>query len=140
MAFDREMKKFYTDQLEQIREGSLYKQERKIMSPQYADIDVEHPKGIKSEGIVNICSNNYLGMSNHPDVITAARDILTTRGYGMSSVRFICGTQDITLSSKIKCRFFWEWMTLFCTRPLLMLISVFSKLFWTRTARSSLTH
>lgn len=106
MAFDREMKKFYTDQLEQIREGSLYKQERKIMSPQYADIDVEYPNGVRSEGIINICSNNYLGMSNHPDVITAARDILTTRGYGMSSVRFICGTQDIHVELENKVSLF----------------------------------
>ena len=77
-------------ELDSIREQGLWKDERVIMTPQAADIEV---KG--GEKVINFCANNYLGLSSHPKVIDAAHKTLDTWGYGMSSVRFICGTQDI---------------------------------------------
>src|SRR3546814_336095 len=73
-----------------IREAGLYKNERVIISPQGADIRVKD--GGK---VINFCANNYLGLSSHPRVIEAAKKTIDERGYGLSSVRFICGTQDI---------------------------------------------
>ncbi|MEO5929211.1 MAG: glycine C-acetyltransferase [Candidatus Kapaibacterium sp.] len=78
-------------ELENIREAGLYKNERIITSPQGAEITVAGTNG----SVLNFCANNYLGLSSHPRVIEAARQALETHGYGMSSVRFICGTQDI---------------------------------------------
>jgi glycine C-acetyltransferase len=82
-------------ELAAIQEAGLYKQERQIISPQAADITVVFPDGDPPRQVINFCANNYLGLSSHPKVIEAARCALDTRGYGMSSVRFICGTQDI---------------------------------------------
>lgn len=82
-------------ELADIREAGLYKEERHILSPQGADIRVEYPVGSPPKYVINFCANNYLGLSSHPDVIEAARAGLESHGYGMSSVRFICGTQDI---------------------------------------------
>lgn len=81
-----------------IREAGLYKTERIITSPQGADITLAD-----GSEVINFCANNYLGLSSHPKVIEAAHKTLETHGYGMSSVRFICGTQDIhkTLERKI---------------------------------------
>lgn len=75
-------------ELEEIRAAGLWKAERELTTPQRADV------GTASGGALNFCANNYLGLSNHPALIQAARDIMDSRGYGMSSVRFICGTQD----------------------------------------------
>jgi len=82
-------------EIDSIREAGLYKEERVIVSPQAADIDVVYPEGQPPEDVINFCANNYLGLSSHPDLLEAARAGLDERGYGMSSVRFICGTQDI---------------------------------------------
>ena len=82
-------------ELSSIREAGLYKEERYILTPQAADIRVEYPEGSPPKNVINFCANNYLGLSSHPKVIKAAREALDTHGYGMSSVRFICGTQDI---------------------------------------------
>ena len=92
-----ELKNHLETELENIRNSGLFKKERIIESPQGAEISV----GGKT--VINFCANNYLGLSSHPKVIQAAKDVLDTRGYGMSSVRFICGTQDIhkTLEKKI---------------------------------------
>ncbi|MBA4166859.1 MAG: glycine C-acetyltransferase [Chitinophagaceae bacterium] len=76
-------------ELEEIKTAGLYKNERIITSPQGAEITVNGKK------VLNFCANNYLGLSSHPKVEAAAREAVSTRGYGMSSVRFICGTQDI---------------------------------------------
>ncbi|NBC07299.1 MAG: glycine C-acetyltransferase [Bacteroidetes bacterium] len=77
-------------ELGEIKEAGLYKEERVITTPQSAAIKT------KSTGeVLNFCANNYLGLSSHPDVIKAAKDAIDTHGFGMSSVRFICGTQDI---------------------------------------------
>ena len=78
------------DELANIKDAGLYKKERIITNPQGASIRVS-----TGEEVLNFCANNYLGLSSHPDVIQAAKDALDTHGYGMSSVRFICGTQDI---------------------------------------------
>ncbi|GAF05157.1 glycine C-acetyltransferase [Saccharicrinis fermentans] len=85
-------------ELDQIKESGLYKNERIITTAQGADIQVS-----TGEHVLNFCANNYLGLSSHPRVIKAAQDVMNTHGYGMSSVRFICGTQDIhkTLEQKI---------------------------------------
>ncbi|PKA98185.1 2-amino-3-ketobutyrate coenzyme A ligase [Flavobacteriaceae bacterium MAR_2009_75] len=85
-------------EINQIKEDGLYKDERIIVSPQGAEI-----KLADGSEVINFCANNYLGLSSHPEVIQAAKDTLDTHGFGMSSVRFICGTQDIhkELESKI---------------------------------------
>jgi glycine C-acetyltransferase len=95
MAYSAKAKEHYSAELSATREAGLYKDERFIHSPQGADIEVEFPEGAEVREVINLCANNYLGLSSHPDVIKAAHDGLEARGYGMSSVRFICGTQDI---------------------------------------------
>ncbi|MBS4015945.1 MAG: glycine C-acetyltransferase [Candidatus Latescibacteria bacterium] len=89
-------------ELKSIKEQGLYKEERYILTPQSADIKVEYPSGAKPEQVLNFCANNYLGLSSHPKVLQAAKKALDHWGYGMSSVRFICGTQDVhrTLEQK----------------------------------------
>lgn len=77
------------NELNTIQENGLYKKERIITSPQGAEILVN------GETVLNFCANNYLGLSSHPEVVQAAKDALDSHGFGMSSVRFICGTQDI---------------------------------------------
>ncbi|MCF4100561.1 glycine C-acetyltransferase [Gillisia sp. M10.2A] len=77
-------------EIEEIKENGLYKKERIITSPQGAAIKIS-----TGEEVFNFCANNYLGLSSHPEVIQAAKDAMDTHGFGMSSVRFICGTQDI---------------------------------------------
>ena len=89
------MKDDLKKELANIREAGLFKEERFILTPQAADIRVEFPEGSPPAEVINFCANNYLGLSSHPKVIEAAHDALKTHGYGMSSVRFICGTQDI---------------------------------------------
>lgn len=77
-------------EIQQIKEDGLYKEERIITSPQGAVIKIA-----SGQEVINFCANNYLGLSSHPEVIQAAKDTMDSHGYGMSSVRFICGTQDI---------------------------------------------
>ncbi len=83
------MKEYLSTTLAEIKEAGLYKEERLIESPQQAVIKVN------GKDVLNFCANNYLGLSNNPRLIKASKDMMTHRGYGMSSVRFICGTQDI---------------------------------------------
>jgi glycine C-acetyltransferase len=84
------IKEYLVEELEAIKEAGLYKEERVITSPQGAVIKVAN-----GPEVINFCANNYLGLSSHPAVIQAAKDTLDSHGFGMSSVRFICGTQDI---------------------------------------------
>ncbi|TRW22515.1 glycine C-acetyltransferase [Flavobacterium zepuense] len=84
------IKEHLTAELESIKENGLFKKERIIASPQGAEITLD-----SGQKVLNFCANNYLGLSSHPEVIQAAKDALDTHGFGMSSVRFICGTQDI---------------------------------------------
>jgi glycine C-acetyltransferase len=95
MSYSNKVKDFYRNQLSDIQNAGIYKEERFIHSSQAADIKVEFPSGANVRKVINMCSNNYLGLSSHPDVLEAAHKGLEARGYGMSSVRFICGTQDI---------------------------------------------
>jgi len=95
MSFSDTVRHCYQTDLEGIKTTGLFKEERYIHSPQSSDIEVEFPVGSAIRKCINICSNNYLGLSSHPEVIAAAHAGLDARGYGMSSVRFICGTQDI---------------------------------------------
>lgn len=78
-----------TDTLAQIDAGQLLKTERHITSPQASTIEVD------GKSVINLCANNYLGLANHPDLIAAAKNAMDTKGFGMASVRFICGTQDL---------------------------------------------
>ena len=78
------------NEIESIKNDGLFKEERIITSPQGAEISLS-----TGQTVLNFCSNNYLGLSSHPEVIQAAKDAMDTHGFGMSSVRFICGTQDI---------------------------------------------
>ncbi|MGH1339455.1 MAG: glycine C-acetyltransferase [Aureispira sp.] len=86
------------EEIKEIKEAGLYKEERIIVTPQAADIKTQN-----GGQVLNFCANNYLGLSSHPEVIEAAKQAIDDRGYGLSSVRFICGTQDIhkELESKI---------------------------------------
>ena len=86
----KSLKLFLEEELESVKEAGLFKKERVITSPQGAPVHVEH-----KDEVVIMCANNYLGLSSHPDVIKASKDALDSHGFGMSSVRFICGTQDI---------------------------------------------
>lgn len=80
----------YADELDAIRSQGLFKAERTITSPQAAEITLADGRTV-----LNFCANNYLGLADHPDIIAAAKDALDTHGFGMASVRFICGTQDL---------------------------------------------
>ncbi len=84
------LKQHLKEELEDIKEAGLFKEERIITSPQGAVIKLD-----SGQEVINFCANNYLGLSAHPEVIQAAKDTLDSHGFGMSSVRFICGTQDI---------------------------------------------
>lgn len=92
------IKEHLQQELQEIKDNGLYKKERIITSPQGAVIKIS-----TGEEVINFCSNNYLGLSSNKEVVQAAKDVMDTHGFGMSSVRFICGTQDIhkTLEAKI---------------------------------------
>ena len=92
------IKEHLAAELDQIRSAGLFKSERIITSSQEAEIELE-----SGQRVLNFCANNYLGLSNHPQLVQAAKDALDTHGFGMSSVRFICGSQDLhkTLEQKI---------------------------------------
>src|SRR5690348_14330861 len=81
---------YLTDKIHEIEKAGLFKRERLIESPQQAEVRVE-----RGAPVLNLCANNYLGLANHPAVIEAARTALEEWGYGLASVRFICGTQSI---------------------------------------------
>lgn len=85
-----DIKTHLQQEIESIKDAGLFKEERIITSPQGAEITLN-----TGQKVLNFCANNYLGLSSHPDVVQAAKDTMDTHGFGMSSVRFICGTQDI---------------------------------------------
>lgn len=95
MAYSESVRNAYQEDLKSIRDAGLYKEERYIHSPQSAGIKVEFPSGSELKEVINLCANNYLGLSSHPEVVAAAHRGLDDRGFGLSSVRFICGTQDV---------------------------------------------
>ncbi len=94
MAYSEEVRKALSDEVTGIKTAGLFKEERAICDPQDAEIEVQFPIGTEAKKVINMCANNYLGLSSHPEVVAAAHKGLDHRGYGMSSVRFICGTQD----------------------------------------------
>jgi len=98
----------YNKEISKIIDAGLYKDERVIVSDQKACISVEYPLGSDSKDVLNFCANNYLGLANHPVLIKAAQDTLSTHGFGLSSVRFICGTQDIHKELEKKISEFYE--------------------------------
>jgi len=102
MAYSKKAREYYGQELKGIRTAGLYKEERYIKSPQAPNIKVEFPEGAPVKEVINFCANNYLGLSSHPEVVTAAHKALDDRGYGLSSVRFICGTQDIHHELEVK--------------------------------------
>ena len=85
----QDFQKFLSNELQEIKNAGLWKNEREITSPQNANISV------KGDKVLNFCANNYLGLANNPHLIAAAKKAMDERGYGMASVRFICGTQDL---------------------------------------------
>ena len=108
MAYNAKIQAFYQDTLEGLKNSGLYKVERILHDIQKAEINVEFPAGSEGKKVINLCSNNYLGLSNHPHVIQAAERALHERGYGLSSVRFICGTQDIHIELERRMSAFLE--------------------------------
>ncbi len=97
------IKEHLQSELEEIKDNGLYKKERIITSPQDAEITIS-----TGETVINFCANNYLGLSSNKEVIQAAKDAMDTHGFGMSSVRFICGTQDIHKKLEQKIADFYE--------------------------------
>lgn len=97
------IKEHLQNEIQEIKDNGLFKKERIITSPQGAEIKIS-----TGETVINFCANNYLGLSSHPDVIQAAKDTMDTHGFGMSSVRFICGTQDIHKELEQKISDFFE--------------------------------
>ncbi len=95
MAQSTNLREHFSRQLDELRRNELYKDERVIHSPQSAEISVEYPHAFPRKTVLNFCANNYLGLSDHPALLEAAHLALKEWGYGLSSVRFICGTQDI---------------------------------------------
>jgi glycine C-acetyltransferase len=102
MAYSAKTRNFYGQEIKGIKEAGIFKEERFIESPQGPNIKVEFPEGAPVKDVINFCANNYLGLSSHPEVVAAAHQALDTRGYGLSSVRFICGTQDIHHELELK--------------------------------------
>ncbi len=97
------IKQHLKQELENIKEQGLFKEERIIVSSQGAEITLE-----TGQTVLNFCANNYLGLANHPKVIQAAKDTMDTHGFGMASVRFICGTQDIHKKLEQKIASFYQ--------------------------------
>ena len=89
------MQKVLSSEIVGIHEAGTYKTERIITSPQSSSIRVAAEESKEDQEVLNFCANNYLGLSNHPKVVEAAKETLDEYGLGLASVRFICGTQDI---------------------------------------------
>ena len=109
------------EELNNIKDAGLFKQERIIESQQCAEINVN------DQTVLNFCANNYLGLANHPKIIEAAREGVEKWGFGLSSVRFICGTQRIHKSLEKKYQSFWKRKTQFFIPLVLMPMEDFLK-------------
>jgi glycine C-acetyltransferase len=94
MSFDA-YRDLYLEVLKEIRDGGMWKTERLITTPQWPRLELAEDVSSASRPFLNLCANNYLGLANHPEIIDAASQAMRDRGFGMSSVRFICGTQDL---------------------------------------------
>jgi 2-amino-3-ketobutyrate coenzyme A ligase (EC 2.3.1.29) len=122
-----EFKQYLQKELTSIDQSGLFKRERTITSAQGAEIKVND-----GAEVLNFCANNYLGLSSHPRVIKAAQKAMDTHGYGMSSVRFICGTQDIHKQLEERIAHFLVLKTRFYMLPVSMPMVVFSSLYLER--------
>jgi glycine C-acetyltransferase len=129
------IKEYLEQELKSIEENGLFKKERIITSPQGPEITVS-----TGGTVLNFCANNYLGLSSHPEVVQAAKDAMDTHGFGMSSVRFICGTQDIHKTLEAKIADFTELRTRYFTRRLLMRMAVYLSLCSGKKTRSFRIH
>lgn len=98
----------FQQELMNIKKSGLSKEERVILSDQKPLIEVSYPKGEEPEEVLNFCANNYLGLANHPDLVNVAKESLNKYGFGLASVRFICGTQDIHLELEDTISKFYE--------------------------------
>jgi len=98
----------FSQEINKIKKSGIYKDERIIMSDQKPDIQVSYPDGAPAREVLNFCSNNYLGLANHPRLIKAAKQSLDKYGFGLASVRFICGTQDVHKDLERKISQFYE--------------------------------
>lgn len=98
----------FNQELHNIKEAGLFKEERIILSDQKPSIEVSYPKGSEPREVLNFCANNYLGLANHPKLKAAAQDALEKYGFGLASVRFICGTQNIHKQLEQKISHFYE--------------------------------
>ena len=121
--------------LETARAEGLFKEERIITSAQQADITVAD-----GSHVINFCANNYLGLANHPELIAAAKAGMDSHGFGMASVRFICGTQDSHKELEQKLAAFLGMEERFSTLPALMLTVACLKHCWVRKTPLSPTH
>ena len=106
-------KKHYLDIISQIQAEGLYKRERTITTPQGVDIST-----VEGGEVLNFCANNYLGLANHPHIIAAAKTAMDNHGFGMASVRFICGTQDLHKELESKISTFFGTDYIYCIYPL----------------------
>ena len=98
----------FSQELSKIKQSGFFKDERVIVSDQKPAIEVSYPKGAPAREVLNFCSNNYLGLANHPRLIEAAKQSLDRYGFGLASVRFICGTQDVHKALEQKISEFYE--------------------------------
>ena len=126
--------KYYNKINNKIIEDNLFKDERIITTPQSIEI-----KTIEQKSVLNFCSNNYLGLSNDERVVNAAKQALSDYGFGLSSVRFICGTQDLHKNLEHKISNFLIPRTPYFTPPALMQMVVYLKLYWDLMMQSSQT-
>jgi glycine C-acetyltransferase len=108
--------------LDELREAGLYKRERKLQSPQDSRIKIDD-----AGSVLNLCANNYLGLANHPEIVQAAHEALDRWGYGLASVRFICGTQSCHKELEAALSSFWGWRTQSSTPPASMPMAGCSK-------------
>ena len=122
----------YKQTLRDIDEDGLYKRERTITTPQ--GVTIRTKEGGKA---LNFCSNNYLGLSNHPDIIAAAKKALDEHGFGLSSVRFICGTQDLHLKLETRISTFFGTNDTILYTSCLMRMVVYLKHCWDQMTPSS---
>lgn len=118
------IKEHLQSELQTIEENGIFKKERIITSAQDAEITIS-----TGEKVLNFCANNYLGLSSHPEVVQAAKDAMDTHGFGMSSVRFICGTQDIHKTLEKRLLIFMVQKIRFFTQRLLTQTEVFLNLY-----------
>ena len=128
------MKTYLSDQLQQIRDAGLFKGERVITTPQNARVGV-----LNQQPVLNLCANNYLGLADHPEIVAAAHEALDKWGYGMATVRFICGTQQIHKHLEARLSSSSARTTPSSTRPASMPTAACSRRFSARKTPSSPT-